>query len=90
MGKVSIVRTSEGIRQAVSNFLDLIGGLDSFISRRDRVLVKPNLNGVEGCTNLELTESLIRMLLDSGARRVTRRATRCCKRSDCALMRARA
>jgi uncharacterized protein (DUF362 family) len=67
MGKISIVRTTAGIAQAVAHSLDLIGGLGAFVSPGDRVLLKPNLNGVEGCTNIELTETLIRMLLDSGA-----------------------
>jgi uncharacterized protein (DUF362 family) len=53
----------EGLRAA----LDLLGGLPQFIRAGDRVLLKPNLNGVEGCTDIALTESLIQMLLDGGA-----------------------
>jgi uncharacterized protein (DUF362 family) len=34
------------------------------------VLLKPNLNGSEGLTNIEVTESLIQLLLDYGAKKI--------------------
>jgi uncharacterized protein (DUF362 family) len=46
----------------------LIGGLRHYIRYNDRVLLKPNLNGVEGCTDLTVTGTLIQMLSDLGAR----------------------
>lgn len=64
MGKVSIVRTNEGIKSSLQKALDLIGGLESYISRDERVMLKPNLNGTEGITNIELVEALIQLLLD--------------------------
>jgi uncharacterized protein (DUF362 family) len=64
MGKVSIVRTNEGIKSSLQNALDLIGGLESYISSDEKVMLKPNLNGTEGITNIELVEALIRLLLD--------------------------
>jgi uncharacterized protein (DUF362 family) len=66
MGKVSIVKTSSGIKPALIKALDLIGGLDHFVSCSDRVMLKPNLNGEEGFTNRDLVEALIQLLLDSG------------------------
>lgn len=63
MGKVSIVRTNQGIKPALIKSLDLIGGLKAYLSHDDSVMLKPNLNGTEGITNLELVESLIQLLL---------------------------
>ena len=70
MGKVSVVSSREGISEGLAQALDLVGGLGRFISSADRVLLKPNLNGVEGYTNRELVDALIPMILDLGARRV--------------------
>ncbi len=70
MGKVSLVKTDRGIRQAVSRALELLGGLGRHVARGDRVLLKPNLNGVEGCTDRELVEALIRLLSDFGVGKV--------------------
>lgn len=67
MGRVSLVRHTGRMSASLSEALGLIGGLAHFVKAGDRVLLKPNLNGVEGCTNLALTESLVRMLLDLGA-----------------------
>lgn len=70
MGKVSIVKTNNGIKSALINALDLIGGLEKYIQHNDYVMLKPNLNGTEGVTNLELVESIIQLLLDYGVRRL--------------------
>ena len=70
MGKVSIVKTTQGIKKGLTHALDLIGGLGHFIKKNDKVLLKPNLNGVEGCTNRELVESLIQLLFDLNVREV--------------------
>jgi uncharacterized protein (DUF362 family) len=66
--KISLVKTNSGIKEALVKALDLIGGLDSFLGRSDRVMLKPNLNGEEGFTNRDLVEALIQLLLDSGVR----------------------
>ncbi len=50
--------------------LDLIGGLQSYIGRQDTVMLKPNLNGTEGVTNLALVESLVRFVSGFGARKI--------------------
>jgi uncharacterized protein (DUF362 family) len=70
MGKVSIVKTTQGIKKGLTHALDLIGGLSHYIKKNDKVLLKPNLNGVEGCTNRELVESLIQLLFALNVREV--------------------
>ncbi|MCX7000011.1 MAG: DUF362 domain-containing protein [Candidatus Sumerlaeota bacterium] len=70
MGKVSIVKTTQGIKKGLTHALDLIGGLGHYIKKNDKVLLKPNLNGVEGCTNRELVESLIQLLFDLNVQEV--------------------
>jgi uncharacterized protein (DUF362 family) len=66
MGIISLVKTSFGIKSALIKALDLIGGLNHFVGRSDRVMLKPNLNGEEGFTNRDLVEALTQLLLDSG------------------------
>jgi len=63
---VSIVRTGQGIDDALGRALELVGGLGAFVRPSDRVLVKPNLNGTEGFTSAALTGALIRRLRDLG------------------------
>ena len=70
MGKVSIIRIGQGIKQALHTALERIGGLASAVRPGDSVLIKPNLNGVEGSTNKELTAALLELLRDNGAGRV--------------------
>jgi len=70
MGKVSVVKKNQEIRKSLNESLDLIGGIVSYIKQSDRVLLKPNLNGVEGCTDINLVESLIQMLRDTGVRKI--------------------
>jgi len=70
MGKVSIVRTDKGITPALVRALDLIGGLGAFVRPRDVIMLKPNINGTEGLTSLELVGSLIVLLKDMGAKKI--------------------
>ncbi|MDD5678551.1 MAG: DUF362 domain-containing protein [Kiritimatiellae bacterium] len=70
MGKVSLVKTHRGIKEGLSDALDLIGGLGCYVTHGDRVMLKPNLNGIEGCTNKQLVESLIQLLSDFSVRKV--------------------
>lgn len=70
MGKVSISRTNRGIKSGLENALALIGGLEAYINRTDKVMLKPNLNGAEGTTDLELTEGLIQLLQDYGCEKI--------------------
>jgi uncharacterized protein (DUF362 family) len=70
MGKVSLVRTAEGIKEGLSKAIDLIGGLGHFVQKSDQVMLKPNLNGLEGYTNKELVEALIQLLIDSSVKKI--------------------
>lgn len=69
MGKVSLVKTAEGIKEGLYKAIDLIGGLGHFVTKSDRVMLKPNLNGLEGYTNKELVEALIQLLIDFGVQK---------------------
>ncbi|MBP2676452.1 MAG: hypothetical protein H6Q84_3292, partial [Deltaproteobacteria bacterium] len=68
--KVSLVKTLGGIPEALAESLDLIGGLSRFVRRGDRVLLKPNLNGEECCTDKALAEAMVRLLSDFGAGKI--------------------
>jgi uncharacterized protein (DUF362 family) len=70
MSKVSIVRTDQDVKPALSKAVDLIGGFESYVRHDDFVLLKPNLNGAEGFTNKELVEALIQLLSDFGVGKV--------------------
>jgi uncharacterized protein (DUF362 family) len=70
VGKVSIVRTNKGIDSALQKVLELIGGLQEHIGKQDTVMLKPNINGTECVTNIDLVESLIRLLIDFGAKKI--------------------
>ncbi|MGA1874465.1 MAG: DUF362 domain-containing protein [bacterium] len=64
MGKVSLVRTKGNLKQELQQALTLIGGLDTYVHPGDKVMLKPNLNGLEGYTRRELVASLIELLFD--------------------------
>jgi uncharacterized protein (DUF362 family) len=59
MGKVSLVKTKGNLKQELQQALDLIGGLDTYVHPGDKIMLKPNLNGLEGYTNRKLVASLI-------------------------------
>ena len=70
MGTVSIVKTTEGIDSALQRALAYIGGLQAHIRHQDAVMLKPNINGTDGITDIRLVESLIRSVLDFGVRKL--------------------
>lgn len=70
MGRVSIIKIRQGMDPALRQCLDLIGGLGQYIRPGEAVMLKPNINGTEGVTNIELMESLVRLLSDSGTGRI--------------------
>lgn len=82
MGKiaVSITRCQKidefnSINKAVSSSIDLMGGLESLVSRGDKVLIKPNLlspyNYKTGAvTNPYVIKALCRLARDAGARKL--------------------
>ena len=51
---VAVTRTNYGVEKAVKLAIELLGGVDNFISPGETVLLKPNLFNVEppetGCT----------------------------------------
>lgn len=71
MAKISIVKTNNGIKNALIKAIDLIGGIGEFVGHGDTVMLKPNINGTEGITNIELVESLIQLLNDFGVKKIT-------------------
>ncbi len=70
MGCVSIVKTHVDLKQSLHNALDLLGGINTFVQKHDRVLLKPNLNDFECFTTPELTAALIELLFDNNIRNV--------------------
>jgi uncharacterized protein (DUF362 family) len=70
MGKVSIVKTDIGIKPALLKSIDLIGSIAAYIDHSDKVMLKPNINGTEGITNLELTESMVQILTEFGVKEI--------------------
>ncbi|MBN1996166.1 DUF362 domain-containing protein, partial [candidate division KSB1 bacterium] len=73
--RVSIIKAGSNRKQSLIEALDYLGGLDRFVLANDRIMLKPNLNGVEGCTDIALTEALLRLLLDKNARVVIAEST---------------
>jgi uncharacterized protein (DUF362 family) len=67
---VGIARTGPGIAASLARVLESIGGIGCFISRGDTVLIKPNLNGTEVCTDRAVIDALIPMARDAGASKI--------------------
>lgn len=77
---VSITRCQKidefnSINKAVSSSIDLIGGLESLVSRGDRVLIKPNILSpydykTGAVTNPYVIKALCRLARDAGARKL--------------------
>lgn len=91
---VSLVRASDA-RKAVRSVLDALGTMKNFVSRGDRVLVKPNMSWDRAPeqaanTNPELVSEVVTMCLEAGAKsvkvfdRTCNNATRCYDRSGIA------
>ena len=70
MAKVSVIRAESGIKQGLCDAIELIGGLAAYVGHGDTVLLKPNLNGVEGATDKKLVVNLIQLLRDFGVRKL--------------------
>lgn len=70
MGRVSIVKINREMGPALERALDLIGGIGEFIRPQEFVMLKPNINGTEGVTSIELVENVIRLLKDFGTRKI--------------------
>jgi uncharacterized protein (DUF362 family) len=70
MGKVSLVKTTDGIKQGLYNAIEFIGGMGQYAGCNDKVMLKPNLNGLEGFTNKDLVEALLQLLSDFNVKKV--------------------
>ena len=69
---VSIVRVNSSIETAVSNAVDLIGGLSSMVSEGDTVLIKPNFIREEPSftgttTNIEVVRAVVKLVKEAKA-----------------------
>lgn len=71
MGKVSIVRTTDRLKDNLNKSISLIGGLGSFVGRGDSIMLKPNLNDTDLVTNIDLTKALIELLKDFGVKKLS-------------------
>ncbi len=61
------------VEKSISNLLDLLGGAGQFVSKDDRVLIKPNLlkGSLPGeciTTHPAIVEAVVRMVIDHGGR----------------------
>lgn len=64
--RVSIQKVDENIKTSIGKALIDLGGINQYIGKTDRVLLKPNINGTECITNKDVVESVIEILLDNG------------------------
>nr|CBH39590.1 conserved hypothetical protein, DUF362 family [uncultured archaeon] len=71
MGIVSIRKIHNSIKETLEQSLKDIGGLDKYIKGNDKVILKPNINGTECVTNIEVIKSLIELLLDYNIKNIT-------------------
>lgn len=72
--------------------IDLLGGMKAFVSKGDKVVIKPNIGWdrtpeMAACTNPEVVKTLVELVLNAGAKRAividnsTNQAKRCYVRS---------
>jgi len=73
---VSVIRCdgyeNEAVYRAVKRAVDLVGGIEGFVSRNDRVLIKPNLLSAKTPDRAALThpavlEAVVRLVQEAGA-----------------------
>ncbi len=70
MGKVSITRINNNLKESLNYSLELIDGLKSILHKNDNILIKPNLNDFESFSSPEVIESLIQLLFDNNFKKV--------------------
>jgi len=72
MGCVSIIKhTSSNLKESLNKAIELIGGIKGIINKDEKVLLKPNINGLSLTTNIDLVESLIQLLFDNNVKSVS-------------------
>ena len=70
MSRVSLKQIDSGVKSSLNELINLLGGFDEYFNHDDVVLLKPNINGTEGVTSIELVESLIELLLDFKVKKI--------------------
>jgi uncharacterized protein (DUF362 family) len=65
MNKVSIRKINSSVKETLTLALNDIGGIKEIVKTTDRVMLKPNINGDECVTNIELVDCLINLLKEN-------------------------
>ena len=73
--EIAIVKTYGGIKEALREALDRIGGISKYVQKGERVFVKPNLTGdrepsTGAVTQPEVIQALIEIVYEQGPREV--------------------
>ena len=73
--RVAITKTNRGIKEALRESLDGIGGLNKFIQEGETVFVKPNLTGDQepstgAVTNPEVVKALVQLIYEKNPKKV--------------------
>jgi len=73
--EIAIVKTFSGIKEALREALDRIGGISKYVQKGERVFVKPNLTGdrepsTGAVTQPAVLQALIEIVLEQGPREV--------------------
>ena len=69
MHNVSVVKTQNNLQATIAEAVEKAGAKD-LIARGDTVLLKPNLHGSIGVTDLAVVEAIARWVGDCGAREI--------------------
>lgn len=64
--RVCIQKITNNIKDSIEKALTHLGGINQFIDKHERVLLKPNVNGNECITNRDVVESVIIILKENG------------------------
>lgn len=70
---VSKVKASSNLKGSIKKAVDLIGGLEKAVSRRDKVIVKPNFNSDDpfpASSDPEFVKAAVSLLYEAGASQV--------------------
>jgi len=71
MEKVAKVKIEKGLREAILEAVDIIGGFEKFINRGEVVLLKPNFNSADpfpASTDFEFLKAVVKLVYDYGAK----------------------
>ena len=71
MDKVAKIKVKEGLKTAILEAVNLVGGFESFIDRGDVVLLKPNFNTADpfpASTDMSFLRAVTELVYDCGAK----------------------